>query len=69
VQFVGAVSHEVLYQNAVLLWRTTLELTGCKPHKCCVKNKVRSLHTAGVASSKLASPTTKLNLEDYQHLR
>jgi hypothetical protein len=43
VQLSGAVSQEVLYQNAVLLWRTTLGLVGFKPHICYVKNKVRSL--------------------------
>ena len=61
MQFIGAVSHEILYQKAVLLWRTTLGLTGCKPHKCWIKNKGRSLHTAGVASSKLALPTKSRN--------
>ena len=61
MQFVGAVSHEVLYQNTVLLLRTTLGLVVCNPHKCFILNKVRSLHTAGVASSKLASPTTLRN--------
>jgi len=31
--------------------------------------KCFSLHTAGVASSKLASPTTSKNLQSYQSLR